>query len=150
MYVFRTWMHGYILTLLSFPVTKVTNYFIFYLLFKLSTYVITEKPFTGLKSSILDHSIQLVNILNHEQDDKPKFGHYKEFAQSCIEEALGVSNPDRQDFFIAFRLFDQTFQNMCNGHGDVDMFDEEAQANKENLVDNVDNEGLKQKFRTRY
>ena len=111
-----------------------TNYFI--LLFKLSTYIITGKPFTGTNSSILENSIQLVNILNHQDDDKPKFCAYKEFAASCIEEALGNSNPNKQDFFIVFRLFDQTYQNIhiqTAGHEDVDMFDEDQSSNNKNI-----------------
>ena len=75
-----------------------------------------------------------MNILNHQEDDKPKFCAYKEFAASCIEEALGNSNPNKQDFFIVFRLFDQTYQNIhiqTAGHEDVDMFDQSN--NKENI-----------------
>ena len=125
-----------------------TNYFI--LLFKLSTYVITEKPFTGPKSSILENSIQLVNILNHQDDDKPKFCAYREFAASCIEEALGNSNPNKQDFFIVFRLFDQTYQNIhiqTAGHEDVDMFD---QSNNKENIDYAAVENEKKQYRKRF
>ena len=92
---------------------------------------------------MLTNAIHLVNILNNEQPDKPKFRDYKDLAQSFIEEAFGTPNQhNKKRFFIAFRIFDQTYQNLKSQYRINEDFDsthmivnEEEDGNQEYTED---------------